>query len=517
MTLRCAFDEPPLGGAFPVELTVRNESGRERSFELVFTSGMPFWQGPEIESHHTVVVEAGATRTFALVVAMGRSTTWSQARLRVLGPGVSADEVSLFQRNLDVGGSENPGGPSSPFAMSESLAVPNWEAIAARLGTEGKANAGSRFLPASLPRDGRGYAGFRLLFMTRDEWAQEGADTRQAVMDWVSLGGRLVLVGASEEPRRHGFGTVASLGGAPAAERLAQVILDTPGWELVASRNTRYPWALPARLQPPEIARGRLLVFLIVVALGLGPVNLFVLARGRKRHRIYWTTPLLSLAASLGLASMILVQDGTGGEGLRFTAIAVMPGTNQSAVVQEQVVRTGLLLGDAFRSVDPLRMVRLPIEAAPDFNPSRPRIVNRGDRHVGWFQSRSREAQYLETTRPTRARVQVKGGATPQAVSSIDATLTDLFYFDGQGRVWQATNVAVGVPARLEQSDGFPAWWDERLQSAGPASREHLAPLKALPGYFYASAAAGGALETLPEVRWKQEALLYLGPTEALP
>ena len=111
----------------------------------------------------------------------------------------------------------------------------------------------------------------------------------------------------------------------------------------------------------------------------------------------------------------------------------------------------------------------------------------------------------------------MKGGATPQAVSSIDATLTDLFYVDGQGRVWRATNVAVGVPARLEQSDGFPAWWDERLQSAGPASREHLAPLKALPGYFYASAAAGGALETLPEVRWKQEALLYLGPTEALP
>ena len=44
----------------------------------------------------------------------------------------------------------------------------------------------------------------------------------------------------------------------------------------------------------------------ILIAFGIivGPVNLFVIARQGRRHRLFWTTPLISLIASLLLIAL---------------------------------------------------------------------------------------------------------------------------------------------------------------------------------------------------------------------
>jgi amino acid transporter len=91
-----------------------------------------------------------------------------------------------------------------------------------------------------------------------------------------------------------------------------------------------------------------LIVFITAFAAIVGPLNLYWLAGGARRHRLFWTTPLISLAASLLLVVVILLQDGFGGVGKRVLLTYILPGEKKAVVLQEQVTRTGVLLGREF-------------------------------------------------------------------------------------------------------------------------------------------------------------------------
>ncbi|HET9316709.1 MAG TPA: hypothetical protein VFQ51_14030, partial [Vicinamibacteria bacterium] len=274
---------------------------------------------------------------------------------------------------------------------------------------------------------------------------------------------------------------------------------------------------LPGLVSHPEPPVGLAFSFLVAVALLSGPVNLFWFARGRARHRVYWTTPLLSAAAAFAIWALILVKDGTGGAGYRWTVLAVRPDVHRAAVVQEQVARTGLLFGSVFRAVDPVRLVPLDVERTWSMGVSLPRREIAGDAYSGWFRSRALEAHYLETVRPTRGRVEVTRGGRPQAVSSLEGALDRLYVVDDNGAAWVAHEVTAGRRVTLEPASDYDAWFGNILASGGPSGRRRLQGLQKLPGYFYATAPAGPAIESLASIRWTQDQLLYVGPVEDLP
>ena len=68
-----------------------------------------------------------------------------------------------------------------------------------------------------------------------------------------------------------------------------------------------------------------LIGFILVFAVLVGPVNLFWLADASRRHRLFWSTPLISVAASLLLVGVIALQDGFGGSGERVMATLLVP------------------------------------------------------------------------------------------------------------------------------------------------------------------------------------------------
>ena len=519
------FDDSAPPGACTVEVTIRNDSGHDGAWDVTLDSRAGFASSQS--SRHSLSVEAGSSRTFVLVGLGSEGRFWGASTLSILGPGVSGVPVPTCRRTWSSGTSVSGGPltPSAPFAMSRSVAGGIWDALEQHLQAASHEATGSRFAPADLPADARSYAGLALVYLRQDEWAALPAGVREAIEDWVGLGGRLWLLGPPASDRPVGFGRVSSgpllAGGRVDWQAIGRQVLEAPAGDFADERAAAYgPWALPGRLGERKPQRGLLSGFLVTFALLIGPVNLFWFARGRFRHRVYWTTPLLSGLAALALGAIILARDGTGGAGFRVTAVAIRPDVHRSSIVQEQVARTGLLLDGVFRSPDRLRVVPLPLDPTRMVMLTPARIVTAGDVHSGWFRSRSLDAHYLETTRPTRGRVEVTRGAGPlEAVSSLEGVLEDLFVRDGDQVVWHARGVRPGERVRLSQAGAtdLGAWFGVVLAGMGPAGQRRLAGVMDVPGNFYATATGGPALETLASIRWTQDRLVYLGPTEPLP
>lgn len=524
--MRTPFDEPPIRGTCAVEVTLRNGSGRDGRWDLALESNDAYWWSATTRT--TVAVEKGATRTFLLIGALtGRAAGWathptSSAYLSVSGPGVGPAKVDVCYRQLALNvTTAGTAVESASFAISASLAQARWEAMESQLRASSQAMAGSRFQPADLPADARAYAGFALIFLRGEEWTALPADRREAIEDWTALGGTLCLVGPPDAETRRGLGSIRSWPETGDADHdrdeVVRRIVATPAHDpRFASINEDGMWELPGRLADPGSHEGWVFVVLLAVTAVIGPVNLFWLARGRHRHRVYWTTPLLASAASLVMLAMILLRDGVGGEGYRFTTVAVVPQSHRAAIVQEQVARTGLLLGTGFEGREPLLGWPLPFMSSTQMVVSPLNVETAGNGHGGWFRSRTLQAHYLETVRPTRARVQVHFGPTVEAISSIEDTLDDLFVVDGAGTGWTAPHVPAGRRVTLGRAGDVSAWLGKDLGGAGPVNRRRLAPLLEARGYFFARTRRGAPIETLPSIRWKESASLYVGPVEPL-
>ncbi len=210
--------------------------------------------------------------------------------------------------------------------------------------------------------------------------------------------------------------------------------------------NDATDWPMVRALGTIPINAPFLIGFIVVFAVLVGPVNLFWLADAKRRHRLFWTTPLISLAASLLLTVVIVLQDGFGGHGQRAMVTLLCPDRREAVVVQEQVTRTGVLASRRFTAAEDL--VLTPLKVGRFFGKS----FGQSGRDYGgdWFASRSVQAQRAEAIVPSRAEVQLLNadaastGAPPVVVSSIPATLREIHYLDPPGHGWRGDHLHTG-------------------------------------------------------------------------
>jgi hypothetical protein len=273
-----------------------------------------------------------------------------------------------------------------------------------------------------------------------------------------------------------------------------------------------------------------LVYFFIGFAALVAPVNLFAIAPVRRRHWLFFSVPLISLLAVGVLVVSIYTQDGIGGEGARRSLVVLLPGDNQAAVFQEQVSRTGLLLGTSFPLADDTVCAAV---AADDGNsqPGRALEYNRieGRASGDWFRGRARQAQHLRRLTPTRARVEKVGEAAdgaPIVQSSVATTLREFCYLDSAGVSWAANELPTGTRVTLT-----------RMSDARKIVR-HTENFAGVVSYNFrelATAAIGGVdelwtrgrfvalggesdlapLPTLASIRWKDSVVLFTGVLES--
>jgi hypothetical protein len=388
--------------------------------------------------------------------------------------------------------------------------------------------------PTTLPADWRLWSGFAYVYLGTDEYVSLDAGRRAALRAWVAFGGQLILVpedSGSKVTERVGGGTIVTLAkpikeailGAEWNERGLSVggTLGQPDQpNLTVSPGSLLGTAVAER----EPDTSWLAVFIVLFAAVVGPVNLFLFAPARRRHRLFFTTPLISIVAAVVLGFTIFVQDGSGGTGLRRALVILIPGDNQAAIIQEQTSRTGFLSSQTFPLADDTQLTTLPLEDTSlgrtgNFNTAPALLRNDGQGSGNWFGSRGRQAYLLQRLVPTRGRVERVGTAidgSPIVQSSLAGTLRDFVFSDEKGKLWSAREVVPGKRTTL--SDGG-VWIGSFPLGGTPRFTELFGAVATTNIGVWGAKADLGDLAPLPthdSVKWQKSDVIFTGRLEGL-
>ncbi|MCE9518617.1 MAG: hypothetical protein K8R87_03490 [Verrucomicrobia bacterium] len=552
------LDACPPGGMASFTLKITNGSNAAHDWNVTATD--PYNSGTT--STFSVSVPAGRTAEVPFTVATGLrdsgSSNYRMLNFTVTGHG-SVGSSGQFQQPDSL--SKYSHSSATPFlAMSSQLALKGWSALndkfekAATAGGGGSSSSGIGFDAtqvdmAKAPEDWRGYSGIAQLWMTDGEWSAMGSGAKAAMLEWVALGGRIILFGddlsdatltglkvpplGPDGVRRIGAGRILTQNWLqktfPVADayKLTTSLSDDSMPKQLAKYGSA-AWKLRDAVAAPSLRALLIFGFIVVFGILVGPVNLYWLAGAKRRQRLFWTTPLISLAGSALLVALMIMQDVIGGSGARRVLALMLPEQNKIALVQEQISRTGVLLGRSFAIEEPswMQQVSADTTSSSAYNPrgemgrqfrESDQLTRSGD----WFNNRAVQAQVINAVRPSRGHIEVFPGSgvddPPSVVSSLGVTLTNVFIIDDQRRCWRAEQIGTGE-RKITKScthGEFKSWIQSvAFNEMGPASSAALNNLNLLPGHAYAESAEASkfAVKTLDSIRWNDERVIFAGP-----
>lgn len=564
LEMRSVFDPMPPTGYAPVRVVATNGGDMDSRWNFSFRSQTQKFRAENTHSSQfQLIVPAHLTQSATFLVPLavnyGDSSGY-RGGSHQLHINLDADgmEPRDFQ-NYDERVHEFPA-----IAISKTLADTNHsplkDEVERRLRTSSSGRVankqfGSTFAPDDLPEEWRGLSGFDALMISSSEWLSLKPGQRLAIIQWMRLGGRLDIYASTattfsalgipvESDDRVSLGqasvlpwdgkkldadkAVARYWGYDKREKaLTEDYTDQTG----SKPNTRPDWSLLDSLGVRSFASWQVIVFLVIFGVLVGPVNLFVLAPPGKRHKLFVTTPLLSVGASLLMVVIILFQDGIGGMGARLVIVNVVPEEAAAYVTQEQASRTGVLLGGGFELKQPALIEPLALPDSPwvklksRSNSQTVQLSQEGAQRGGnYFQSRAEQGQILRAVISTRSRLELKAGlpadAPPEIISALGFTLDTLFYVDAKGLVWKSPQpLGTGQQVKLVHSDEAAlrqSWAEMTTLTEGQTLRRMDSRVggSSARSTFFATAkqAPGFTLDTLTSIRWKQDHVALFGP-----
>lgn len=534
-------------GFLPVRVTIRNSLQMDRTWNLDFAYDAS-WGEMIYRSNFSIPVKAGEEVIQELLVPVPTSVS-SSSGYRQMTVGASSGGLPTERQTNSYNYSiEWPG-----IGISKRLADRNLNQLNSETSSRGTGadRFGMVFQADDLPGDWRGYTCLDVLMITDLEWQNVPPSARLAVLEWVRLGGHLefyssqspvevlkkedfLTEGKSGNSLPYGLGKVSARqwdGQNLKAKEIIGRYRSTPNLAKHLANNYQSDWPLYDDFGTKSF--NAVLVVLLLIAFGIvvGPINLFVLAKPGQRHKLFFTTPIISLIASLLILALILLSDGVGGSGMRRVLANLEPGPDEKRlyVIQEQFSRTGVLLGSGFRISDSafLSPVMIPASAWNRLDTSQSPIAAyslNGNTYRGdWYQSRSEQGHYLKTVRPTRSRIEIQeepsadGAIPPRLFSSLEFPLAEFYYRDKHGQCWKARtgNITGGQEISLEkvEQEELQTWWTDQTSSFSRPLRNQAKKLTNELDHFFAISdnEAAGFTDTLGTIRWKDDLAVIHG------
>jgi hypothetical protein len=527
------------GGFMPVRVKIANNQERSHSVDLAFESSTMYSNKLQTRSSFEIGAPAGKTVTRDILVPLSST------------PSNHTSPNLVVRLGGSMGSSSNSNYNSTPanrpaVLMSEALFTPNASILDAESAKHGGYSRGygnhsfsGKFDPKQLPDDWLAYSGFDSVMMTENDWSVVPAGGRNAILSWLRLGGQLVIyhsgnatLGTLGIPEDSSFGIVAlkTIGSDLKLDASATVRLVDGGNPILTRgssiiNNYSGSWPLQTLFGPKDFNYGLFIAVLILFGILVGPINLFLLAKSGQRHRLFITTPLISLGASILLVGIIIFQDGFGGNGVRRVLMEVRPdqGGNSAYLHQEQFSRTGILTSGRF-TVDPACFI-VPVPIAKsrwsrytanhdtsgtfDLQPRDAKLDGSGD----WWQSRSEHGHALSAVIPTRGRIE-RTAQADQMVSTFDFPIETLFYLDASKQWHRAETIRTGAPFTLVPVDATfaePALIQE-VNGFTERNRDFLERARKRTGHFVAITSEAKGIATLPGIRWKKTRTIITGP-----
>lgn len=550
--VQSTFGVAARNGALPYRVIITNKSGSDRVWDAEFREGNGGRTLQTITTQRIEVRNGATVETEILLPLAPEFTAYSYRNVRttITSPGLS--EVS---RNTGYQTVTN----IPTIAMSQRLAQRSLSSLdkAVKDRNSNDPRFASSYDPEKLSTDWRAYTALDYLLIDLQSWQQLEQSQRRAILEWVRLGGILDIFGTESSFSGHDHSThFSDLGieglyhtrSTNTYARLSLGLINLKKWDgrevstgIIADyRSSPYrskqlsedydaSWDLADDFGTREFNTALIFILLLIFAILVAPVNLFYFAGPGKRHRLFLTTPIISLAACLIVILIIFFSDGLGGRGYRIALADLQSGSGEMRLylTQEQVSRTGVMLRTGFQNglqpaIDPVNL------RDSEFNTlksgSSVNVTFRFDReryNGGFFRSRSEQGFSLRNVEPTRARIEQDGtteGGAPKLISSFPTTIENLVYQAPDGSFWKTpekTAVAPGSPVPLEaiEKDAHKEWITEISGDFSDRMRKRIRFLANEPGRFFAesSKASDLFLETHSGIDWETETLLICG------
>ena len=463
----------PVAGYFPLAVTATNPSGNTVRVNYRIQS-VDYYLGPS----GTSTVAAGSfeiqpakssTATHWVWRGSNFQRSYNQSYLRISVNTPSGDsEDTLKGPDRDAG---------SSMAFSRRVFALNPQGLIARRSDifqwTPRGEEVVVFDPATLPADWRVFSSLYAVFLTPTDWDELSPGVRDALRTWIGFGGSVALVGddradtervrkelSPDDLRLGMFGHSRSVSSV-SPDNLAGLITHLAPRRVVFAVGAASPefdrygrgrrsysryrdGTNPYQKFPLRDAFGRrdipylvICLLLIVFAVVVGPISLQLWAKAGKRHRLFLTTPIFSIATSGLLLIVMLFQDGLGIDGRRFTIIDLAPaGSSQPSalIYQEQFSRAGMVGGGGF-PIEPGLMPIIPIDSMERS------LAVLEDQAVGsWISSRRDSSLSLAGSLPIRWQVTHAGASEDSLSLRIECPITefsDAWFVDGDGLVWK--------------------------------------------------------------------------------
>ena len=528
-------------GSLPYRITIRNQSGRPRVWTVTMSEGN---QGRPLttKATHRIEVENGAEVIREVTLPFSPAFLaydYRNLTIEVSSPGLPSESRQT--------GEQTP--QDFPLiGMSKALAERSLTRLDGEVRNANSSNPyfAKLFEPEHLPVEWVGYTGLDLILLDEPAWKRLTSAQRQALVSWIRLGGRLDLYSESEiDPASLDLPIAAAKGrDLPATLSLGRIYFriwdgrEVPDSHLAFYREAHQAadalnnefqqnWDLQSGFGIKKFNPTLVFLLLLAFAILVAPVNLFYLAKPGRRHRLFITTPIISIVTCVLIVLLILLIDGVGGKGHRVVLADLQPGKDENRLylTQEQISRTGVMLTSGFETDRPFEIN--PVNLPPSqFNPlsqygrrSATYEINGGRYEGEFFRSRSEQAFSLRTAEPGRARIEAVGeeGGTPVLVSNLSQEIVAFLYRDPEGELWispAGTVVAPGqrIPLERAESQASPDWMKETIALFSKSRQDQIRALTE-PHRFFAQVRDPDAfaLPTHPSLRWEKTALLLTG------
>ncbi len=530
------FSKPSPGGYFPVRVKIANNLKSDRSISLDFESRSDYSSDLKTSSSFSFTAAGGKTVTRDILVPLNPPGGYSgSTNLSVILSG------SLGRANNSANSNLSPDQPAT--LLSEALFTPNASSLDSEMNTKlssGRSSSefAAKFDPKQLPDDWLAFSGYDAIIMTDGDWSNIPPGGRNAILSWLRLGGQLMIYSAtSTSPAAMGLPAEAGYGNIVIRRISSDLKLDAPNVVKLVLANPTKPqqaglrhdflsgWPLQKLFGEQTFRYALFVIVLIIFGILVGPVNLFVFAKSGQRHKLFITTPIISLGASLILIILIISQDGFGGSGIRRVLMEVRPdgGVNAAYLHQEQFSRTGVLTGSNFTINTPAIFQPVPIAesrwarytdgsgAKGTFNlqPADGKLQASGD----WFQSRSEQGHVLSAVVSTRGRIE-RTDKPDTYLSTFEFPIETLYYLDDAKQWHRADGITAGKRFTLTPVEAEMVLPTLIAEAGAFASRNHQFIMRAKdrPSHFIAISTGAPGIDTNPGIRWKETKTLITGP-----
>lgn len=327
-----------------------------------------------------------------------------------------------------------------------------------------------------------GYSSYDGVVLTAEEMRAIPEPASSALIRYTECGGALLVIGSWQVPQpwrieRKQDGALlsynAGFGVCMVSENGAPQGLSTPNWDAIrqAWQDSQAPWAPGARMVSDVVTanrffpvtenvsipvRGLLLIMLVFVIL-IGPVNLLVLSKKKKRMWLLWTVPLISLLTCLAVSAYTVLSEGWGGRARYLSYTILDERSHRASTIGLNAFYAPLTPGDGLRYGTETEITGQGGRFGYSYDSTPSRTADwTEDQHLetGWVTART-PAHFMirrSETRRERLTLTRSSDGSLSVVNGLGVPIRNMLLADEKGIVYKGSDIAAGASAILEMT-----------------------------------------------------------------